>query len=301
MTVDIVFWTVVLARFALPLLIPQYPLPGIIACLVLDGVDQTIFQAFGFDPPGYQSYDKAMDLFYLSVAFLSSLQNWTRAPAVGISRFLFFYRMVGVMAFELTGVRRCCWSSRTPSSTSSSPTRGCGCAGTRAASAVRFWVVARRRSGSSSSCRRSTGSTSPSWTSPTRSGTSRGSCRPRGRRTRAARDHLVRHPSPAPARRLAVAAGGGPAAGRDRRGERAGRLPGRAPQGPRLERGREDLPDRADQRDLRPGPAGGRGERPPDVPRRRRVRDDQFGDRALGRPGEASRGSRPGSRSWSSS
>jgi hypothetical protein len=72
---------------------------------VLDGIDQSIFQAFGFDPPGYQNYDKAMDLYYLSIAFLSSLQNWTHSGAVGISRFLFFYRMVGVMAFEITGER----------------------------------------------------------------------------------------------------------------------------------------------------------------------------------------------------
>ena len=72
---------------------------------MLDGIDQSVFQAFGFDPPGYQNYDKAMDLFYLSIAFLASLQNWTRSSAVSISRFLFFYRMVGVMAFEITGVR----------------------------------------------------------------------------------------------------------------------------------------------------------------------------------------------------
>lgn len=101
----IVFVLVVAARFLVPLLIPKYPLPAIIACLVLDGVDQTIFQAFGFDPPGYQGYDKAMDLFYLSIAFLSSLQNWTSRAAVQISRFLFFFRMVGVLVFELTGLR----------------------------------------------------------------------------------------------------------------------------------------------------------------------------------------------------
>lgn len=101
----VVFVIVVGLRFLLPLFIPRFPLPAIIACLVLDGIDQTIFQTFGFDPPGYQNYDKAMDLFYLSIAFLSSLQNWTHSGAVSISRFLFFYRMVGVMAFEITGVR----------------------------------------------------------------------------------------------------------------------------------------------------------------------------------------------------
>jgi hypothetical protein len=105
MSVEVVFWAVVLARFALPLLIPRYPLPAVVGCLLLDGVDQTIFQTFGYDPPFYQSYDKAMDVFYLSVAYLASLRNWTNQGAVSISRFLFFFRQIGVVAFELTGLR----------------------------------------------------------------------------------------------------------------------------------------------------------------------------------------------------
>jgi hypothetical protein len=105
MSVEFVFWAVVLARFTLPLLIPLFPLPAIIACLLLDGVDQTIFQTFGYDPPNYQSYDKAMDVFYLSIAYLASLRNWTNPGAVKISRFLFFYRQIGVVLFELTGLR----------------------------------------------------------------------------------------------------------------------------------------------------------------------------------------------------
>jgi hypothetical protein len=105
MDVDIVFWSVVLARFALPLFIPKYPLPAIIGCLVLDAADQTIFQTFGFNPPFYQSYDKAMDVFYLSVAYTASLRNWTNVSAFRINRFLFFYRQIGVVAFELSGLR----------------------------------------------------------------------------------------------------------------------------------------------------------------------------------------------------
>jgi hypothetical protein len=105
MSAEFVFWCVVLARFALPLLIPKYPLPAIVGCLLLDGVDQTIFQTFGFDPPFYQSYDKAMDVFYLSIAYLASMRNWTNQAAFKVSRFLFFYRQVGVVAFELTGLR----------------------------------------------------------------------------------------------------------------------------------------------------------------------------------------------------
>ena len=38
-----IFLLVVGARFLVPLLIPRYPLPAIIASLVLDGIDQTVF------------------------------------------------------------------------------------------------------------------------------------------------------------------------------------------------------------------------------------------------------------------
>jgi hypothetical protein len=101
----VVFLAVVGARFLVPLLIPRYPLPAIVTALVLDGVDQTIFQSFGFDPPGYQGYDKAMDVYYLAIAYLSTMRNWTSFPAVQVARFLYFYRLVGVVAFELTDWR----------------------------------------------------------------------------------------------------------------------------------------------------------------------------------------------------
>ncbi len=101
-TAQLVFLAVVGARFLVPLLIPRFPLPAIIACLVLDGVDQTIFQTMGYDPPGYQGYDKAMDVFYLCVAYLSTMRNWTSEGAFRVGRFLYFYRLVGVAAFELT-------------------------------------------------------------------------------------------------------------------------------------------------------------------------------------------------------
>ena len=101
----VVFVAVVGARFLVPLLIPRFPLPAILAALVLDGVDQTIFQAFGHDPPQYQGYDKAMDVYYLAIAYLSTMRNWTSRPAVQVARFLYFYRLVGVVAFELSDWR----------------------------------------------------------------------------------------------------------------------------------------------------------------------------------------------------
>lgn len=52
----IVFWAVVIGRLLIPLLIPLYPLPAVLAALLLDGVDQTIFQVFTNLPlDSYQS------------------------------------------------------------------------------------------------------------------------------------------------------------------------------------------------------------------------------------------------------
>ena len=105
MPFEIVFGLVLATRFLLPFTILRWPLPGVLACLVVDGVDQTVFQTFGYDPPFYQGYDKAMDVFYLGVAYVSTMRNWVSMPAFAVSRFLFFYRQVGVVAFELSQLR----------------------------------------------------------------------------------------------------------------------------------------------------------------------------------------------------
>ncbi len=74
---------------------------------MLDGVDQTIFQAVDATSvlDNYQSYDKALDVYYLTIAYASTLRNWLDPFALGVARFLFYYRLVGTLAFELTGVR----------------------------------------------------------------------------------------------------------------------------------------------------------------------------------------------------
>src|SRR3954447_12375489 len=104
-TETLVVTAVVAARFFVPLLIPRFPLPGVVAALVLDAADQSIFAAFGYDPPGYQGYDKAMDVYYLAIAYTATLRNWTSPQAFALSRFLYFYRLIGVTAFELSGWR----------------------------------------------------------------------------------------------------------------------------------------------------------------------------------------------------
>jgi hypothetical protein len=102
----VIFWAVVMARFFVPLSIPKYPLPGIIASLVLDAVDREIFQLFtGLPLDGYQGYDKALDIYYLAITYLSTLRNWSNLFAFKLNRFLFYYRLVGVAIFEITNLR----------------------------------------------------------------------------------------------------------------------------------------------------------------------------------------------------
>src|SRR3954471_12646005 len=93
---------VVLIRLLVPLLVFRYPLPSILASLVVDAADQTVFQQLtDLDLTDYQSYDKALDVYYLCLAYLSTLRNWRQQDAFVISRFLFYYRLVGVVLFEL--------------------------------------------------------------------------------------------------------------------------------------------------------------------------------------------------------
>ena len=98
----LVFVIVVLLRIGIPLAIPRYPLPSIIAALVIDAADQTIFQVLTtLDLDGYQSYDKALDIYYLAIAYVATMRNWANLVGFRASRFLWYYRLVGVTAFEL--------------------------------------------------------------------------------------------------------------------------------------------------------------------------------------------------------
>jgi hypothetical protein len=91
----------VLTRLLLPLLVARYPLPAILACLAVDGVDQTVFQQLtDLNLDSYQSYDKALDIYYLSLAYLSTLRNWTNHAAYAIGAFLLYFRLLGIAIFE---------------------------------------------------------------------------------------------------------------------------------------------------------------------------------------------------------
>ncbi len=102
----LVVYSIVAVRLLLPLAIPRWPLFGILVCMVLDSSDLGLMQLFGFDPPWYQGYDKALDVYYLAIAYLATIRNWENTTAVQVGRVLFYYRVVGVLVFELTGVRQ---------------------------------------------------------------------------------------------------------------------------------------------------------------------------------------------------
>lgn len=91
-------------RLVVPLFIPRFPLVILVA-LAIDAVDQTLFATFTEVNTGeggaYQSYDKALDIYYLTVAYLSTMRNWTSEGAFRVSQFLFYYRLVGVALFEI--------------------------------------------------------------------------------------------------------------------------------------------------------------------------------------------------------
>ena len=106
-TSDWLFFAVIAAaRFLLPLAIPRFPLLAIVASLALDAVDQSLFQQFtSLTLDAYQGYDKALDIYYLTIAYISTMRNWPHRFAFRVSRFLFHWRLAGVALFELTHLR----------------------------------------------------------------------------------------------------------------------------------------------------------------------------------------------------
>ena len=121
----------------------------------------------------YPSVDKALDIYYLSIAYLSTMRNWTSRPAFRIARFLFYYRLVGVALFEVTDERLMLllfpntfeyfFIAYEVARLRYEPERF----------SAGFWLLVATGLWIASSCHSSTGSTSPGWTSRTRCATTR--------------------------------------------------------------------------------------------------------------------------------
>lgn len=97
---------VILLRLVVPLLILRWPLAGGVLSMLLDGADVIIVDLFGPGGMGpfYHAIDKYLDLYYLGLAAFVSL-SWTETAPRRASIGLYLYRLVGVIAFELTGIR----------------------------------------------------------------------------------------------------------------------------------------------------------------------------------------------------
>lgn len=93
-------------RFLVPLAILRFPLPGIVAAIIADGIDGAILRGYtSFDVELYQHFDKAFDGYYLVLAYVAMLRNWTDPNAISIGRWLFYFRLMGVALFATSGTR----------------------------------------------------------------------------------------------------------------------------------------------------------------------------------------------------
>jgi hypothetical protein len=95
-----------------PLTILRWPLGGALLAVALDALDVVLVDSIGLltgETGGfgsnYQTIDKSLDVYYMSIQAFVSLR-WTNALARNTSIFLFVYRIVGTVLFEVTGIRQ---------------------------------------------------------------------------------------------------------------------------------------------------------------------------------------------------
>lgn len=93
-------------RLIVPFSILRWPLAGMILSIAADAVDVMIFEKFGgsFWSDNYHMDDKILDIYYLTFAFIA-VHKWKDLLARRTAKVLFFWRLVGFAAFELTGLR----------------------------------------------------------------------------------------------------------------------------------------------------------------------------------------------------
>ena len=90
-------------RLVVPLAILRWPLAGGILSIVADAIDIVIFNIWGFPSWDYQHFDKALDLYYLTLE-LVVVQRWSPFER-SLASALFAYRLAGTLLFEAVGWR----------------------------------------------------------------------------------------------------------------------------------------------------------------------------------------------------
>lgn len=93
---------VIIIRLLVPLLVWWWPLPGSLAGILADNFDVVILDAMGVTDFGpYNMVDKFLDTYLYFIQFLT-LGRWQNQRAKKVGRWLFAYRLVGVILYELT-------------------------------------------------------------------------------------------------------------------------------------------------------------------------------------------------------
>lgn len=101
-------FTIIGIRLIVPLSILRWPFAGAVAAIVADALDivlVTLLQRHlhAGDVWHYHELDKYLDTYYLAVEVIV-VQRWPELPRL-VGSVLFIYRLIGVIAFEITNVR----------------------------------------------------------------------------------------------------------------------------------------------------------------------------------------------------
>ena len=98
---------VVLIRFLLPFTILRWSFWGAILAILGDISDVVLMDAFGwgwFEGRDYHTYDKLFDTYYLGFEVYMALK-WQEVLARRTAVFLFSWRLLGIIAFEILKVK----------------------------------------------------------------------------------------------------------------------------------------------------------------------------------------------------
>lgn len=96
---------VTILRLVIPLAIFRWPLWGGIAAAVIDSIDVILIYLLDLgDYENYHGTDKILDSYFLVIMAFYSWRRW-KGLEQRISLALFGWRMIGFVAFEITGVR----------------------------------------------------------------------------------------------------------------------------------------------------------------------------------------------------
>jgi hypothetical protein len=98
---------IIAIRGLVPLLLLRWPFWGALACIVADVSDSAIQDLMGVNILGgaYHSFDKAFDIYYLSIEAWLACWRWADPLARPAALALFLVRLTAAVAFELTHVR----------------------------------------------------------------------------------------------------------------------------------------------------------------------------------------------------